>query len=395
MTDSLGHIRRIAWREIFPWLILLRTFRIAISPALLALATVATLLSPLGWQFAGRLFLSTELRDAKLAAPHLAAELSPAVLSWVPAGANNVLLKAYLEFTQPLARLFRLELSLSEAAYYAFGFCWLMAIWSLPGAVITRRAVVELATDEPPGIRASLSYALKKYLWYLLTPFYPLLGIVGLALPIALLGWIVWLLPGLGVALAGVTWILVAIAGVAAMWLIGGFILGWPLMWPTVSAERDGDPFEAFSRSYAYVYGKPLHYFFYFLVAALFGALCFTIVAVAATIVREFGFWALSWGSGGLAAAELRAHAADVSFGKFYSSELGTLWTFGATLVGLVLGLINAVVSAFCFSYFFCAASAIYLLLRHDVDEKEMDEVFIEPQPTTALPLATVAGSSD
>jgi len=395
MTNTPGHIRHIAWREIFPWLILLRTFRIAISPSLLALATIAVLITPLGWRFADRLFLSPALRDAPAAASRLTTELSPAVLSWVPAGASNALLKAYLEFTQPLFRLFRLELSLSEAAYYAFGFLWMMAIWSLPGAVITRRAVVELATGAPPGIRASVSYSLKKYLWYLLTPFYPLLGIVGLALPIALLGWLVWLLPGLGVALAGLTWILVAIAGLAAMWLIGGLILGWPLMWPTISAERDGDPFEAFSRSYAYVYGKPLHYFFYFLVAALFGALCFTVVMVAAAIVREFGFWALSWGSGGLAAAELRAHATDVSFGKFYSSEIGALWTFGATLVGLVLGLINAVVSAFRFSYFFCSASAIYLLLRHDVDEKEMDEVFVEPQPTTSPPTATIQNTAD
>jgi len=83
------------------------------------------------------------------------------------------------------------------------------------------------------------------------------------------------------------------------------------------------------------------------------------------------------------AAAELRAHALDVSVGEFHSSELGIFWTFGATLIGLVIGLINAVASAFRFSFFFCSASAIYLLLRHDVDEKEMDEVFLEPKTIT------------
>jgi hypothetical protein len=166
-------------------------------------------------------------------------------------------------------------------------------------------------------------------------------------------------------------------------------------MWPTISAERDGDPFEAFSRSYAYVYGKPLHYFFYILIAAIFGTLCLAVVWAAATIVQEFGFWALSWGSGGPSAAELWTHARDVANGEFHSSKLGALWTSGATLIGLVVALIDAVVAAFRYSFFFCAASAIYLLLRHDVDEKEMYEVFVEPQLITAPLPATTPHTAD
>ena len=83
---------------------------------------------------------------------------------------------------------------------------------------------------------------------------------------------------GFGSVLAGLLWIFVVIAGLGALWLFGGLIFGWPLMWPTISAERDGDPFEAFSRSFSYVYGKPLHYFFYVVVAAAFGALCWAVV---------------------------------------------------------------------------------------------------------------------
>jgi len=386
MTDSPGQIRHVAWREIFPWLILLRTFRIAISPLLLALATLAVLLNPIGWSLSSRIFLTQAQRVAQPATSQLAAALPPAIQAWLPADASNALLGAYFQLAEPLARLYRLEFTLSEAAYYVFGFIWTMAIWSLPGGVITRRAVVQLATDEPLGIRPAVTYAASKYLWYLLTPLYPLLGILALAAPIAILGWIVWLLPGLGALLAGIAWLGVAVAGVAAMWLIGGLIFGWPLMWPTISAERDGDPFEAFSRSYAYVYGKPLHYFFYVLVAAFFGTLCYAVVVGAATIVQEFGFWALSWGSGGPNAAELRADALDVYLGNAHPSDRGTFWNAGATLVGLVIGLIDSTVTAFRFSYFFCTTSAIYLLLRHDVDEKEMDEVHVETVPTSVPP---------
>jgi hypothetical protein len=391
MTDSPGMIRQIAWREIFPWLILFRVFRIAISPALLALATLAVLVSPVGWWLAGRLFLTPAQLSAQPGASILVGGLPPAVLTWFPGGVNNVLLRTYSELTEPLGRLFRLEITLAEAAYYTLGFLWVIAVWAFPGGVITRRAIVQLATDEPLGIRPAIDYACRKYLWYVLAPLYPLLGVAALAVPIAALGFALWLLPGLGAVLAGLAWPLVIVAGVAGMWLVGGIVFGWPLMWPTISAERDGDPFEAFSRSYAYVYGKPLQYFFYVAVAAVFGMLCFAVAWGAAAIVREFGFWALSWGAGGPAAAELRDYALDVAAGEFRETDFGGTWRIGATLVGLAIGLIEAVLVAFRFSFFFCTASAIYLLLRHDVDEKEMDEVFVESPVSVSKDVKTDA----
>ena len=56
MTEEQGVVRRISWRDLFPWLILFRTFRIAIAPELLALATLAVLLAPLGWGLADFVF---------------------------------------------------------------------------------------------------------------------------------------------------------------------------------------------------------------------------------------------------------------------------------------------------------------------------------------------------
>jgi hypothetical protein len=383
MTDSAGQIRRIAWGEVFPWLLIFRCFRIAISPSLLALATIAVLVSPIGWQLSAKLFLSKEVQERQLPHSHLVEALPPAVQSWLPSVTENPFFATYLELAEPLARLFRLEFSLAETAFYFCGLLWTMAIWSFPAGVITRRAIVQLATEEPLSIGSAVAFASRKYVWYFLTPFYPLIGLFLLALPVTCLGIVLWLLPGIGAALAGFSWPLVIVAGVAAMWLVGGLMLGFPLMWPTISAERDGDPFEAFSRSYAYVYGKPLHYFFYAIVAALFGALSFIVVLLAVVIVREFGFWALSWGAGGPLAIELRADALDFISGDFDPAHTGIMWKIGTTLIGLFVAVIESITSAFRFSYFFCAASAIYLLLRHDVDEKEMDEVFVEPKITT------------
>jgi hypothetical protein len=173
-------------------------------------------------------------------------------------------------------------------------------------------------------------------------------------------------------------------------------LFGFPLMWPTISAERDGDAFEAFSRSFSYVYGKPLHYFFYVVIAALFGALCWAVVESAGAFIVEFGFWALAWGGTARHVVPLRQLAIDFAQGIPRPVETSTPLLIGSTLLGLVVGLIQATVIAFRYSFFFVAASAIYLLLRQDVDEKEMDEVYLENAgpPLAAPPVAQVAAET-
>ena len=49
--------------------------------------------------------------------------------------------------------------------------------------------------------------------------------------------------------------------------LLLGLAFGWPLMWATISTEGT-DSFDALSRSYAYVFQRPLRYLFYVVVRA-------------------------------------------------------------------------------------------------------------------------------
>ena len=429
MTDQQGVIRRIAWRDLFPWLILLRTFRIAIAPAGLAVATLAVLVAPLGWGLADWIFRPpprlaytgtplAEIREDALAAlgtleggrtpprsraswrsriprsenSTLFGQMPLAVTAYIPA-ARTALFEAYFDLAEPLARFFQLKMTVNETAYYAFGILWTLAVWAFPGGLITRRAVVQLATESPPGLRPTAAFACRRYHWYFLAPLYPLLGLLLLAVPIALVGLPIRVAIGLGSILAGLVWILVAIAGLGAMWLLGGLIFGWPLMWPTISAERDGDAFEAFSRSYSYVYGKPLHYFFYVVVAAAFGALCWAVVSSAMLLVQEFGFWALAWGGGGEAVTTIHGQALDFAAGRGVPQTSNSALKIGATLIGLVVALVQSAAIAFRYSYFFSAASAIYLLLRHDVDEKEMDEIDAADEVASAVPSTAPAAA--
>ena len=86
---------------------------------------------------------------------------------------------------------------------------------------------------------------------------------------------------------------------------------------------------------------------------------------------------------------------------------------FGGILMALSIGLVRLIETGFVFSFFWCVAGAIYLLLRQDVDDKELDEIYIPaetspphgplttaatpaPEPTPApVPTSDVAPQSD
>src|SRR6185369_4907674 len=101
----------------------------------------------------------------------------------------------------------------------------------------------------------------------------------------------------LGVLFVGIIWPVVLLCGLFIAILLVGLLFGWPLMWPTVSAEGT-DSFDALSRSYSYTYQRPVHYLFYASVAGILGMLAWIVVVIFANGVITYSFWAASWGSG-------------------------------------------------------------------------------------------------
>lgn len=391
MTDERGVLRRIAWRELFPWLIIFRTFRISISPTLLAVATLAVFLTTVGGFLGSRVFLAYE--KAPDGAPPLRALAPVAVAKYLPQESSSAS-QGYFQLADPVYRVFRRELTIAHAANYVFFSLWSLAVWAIAGGIITRRAVVELGAEETPGFVDTVKFAGRRYLWYFLAPLYPLVGVLILMLPIAGLG-LIARVTDLGVVLAGLLWVFVILAGLVAAWLLAGLLFGFPLMWGTISAEREGDAFEAFSRSFSYVYGKPLHYLFYAVVAALFGALCWAAVEYGAALILEFGFWAFSWGAGGERAKNIADLANPGFLPLLFRDDLPegqSVLKFGALLIALAIDLVRLVSVGFVMSFFWCVAGAIYLLLRQDVDDKELDDIYIPAEtPQPHGPLTTAA----
>ena len=185
------------------------------------------------------------------------------------------------------------------------------------------------------------------------------------AIPVLVLGFI--MRANVGLLLGGFLWPLALVAGVFMALLLLGVLFGWPLMWATISAEGT-DSFDALSRTYAYLFQRPLHYLFYMVVAGFLGWLGWLLVQNFAAGVVWMGYWAAGWGSGN-----------DQIQSILGSGEpLGGVGYAGAVLVRFFAGCVKLLAVGYLFSYFWTAAAAIYFLLRRDVDATEMDEVFLD-----------------
>jgi hypothetical protein len=165
----------------------------------------------------------------------------------------------------------------------------------------------------------------------------------------------------------GLLWPLALVAGLLMTLLLLGVLFGWPLMWATISAEGT-DSFDALSRSYAYLFQRPLHYLFYTIVAGFIGWLGWLFVENFAAGVVWMSYWAAGWGTGS-------QRLGDIMGGR---AELSALGYGGAALVRFWVECVKLLAVGYLFSYLWVASTAVYFLLRRDVDATEMDEVYLD-----------------
>jgi len=389
-------IRAVAWSELFPWLSIVRAFRLAIAVRTLILGAMGILLTVSVWGVIGLTF-GTDEDATRWLQPFTACPWT-ALTSIVPdqptlptaiditaetLGASGPVSGPWTLLTSPATEgLSRTGLSLRALACLILCGLWGAAVWAFFGAAICRTAAVRLAADEQIGVGAALRYASRKWPAYFAAPLLPVGGVLLATIAVLVLGWIMQFNPGL--VLAGALWWLVLVAGFLMAVLQLGLLSGWPLMWAAISTEGT-DSFDALSRSYAYVFQRPLRYLFYIVVAAVIGWLGWLLVKNFAAGVIWLGYWAAGWGCGQDTIASI-LHPGD---------ELSDVGRIGAGMIRFWTGCVKLLAVGYLFSYFWSASASVYFLLRRDVDATEMDEVFLDADAAEQeAPLSPVADNS-
>lgn len=386
MTDHLAKLAGISWGHFVRWFVLGRVFRIATQARTLVPASLGVVTTIFGWWVLAQAFSGTNDRalnallksyescpwtDQSFYSPTWTNWLLPEHEQGLGAIPENAVLAPAKQLSKPVIRIFDASQTFTGTLFLLLAAVWAAAIWAYFGGMLTRAALWQLTREEPASIGSVLRHARKRWFSYFTAPLLPLGGVFLVTLVLLLLG--LWMRASL--LFGGLFWPLALIGGITMAVLMIGLLFGWPLMHATISAEGS-DGFDALSRSYSYVFQRPIHYLFYIVAASALGFAGLMFVQFFAGLVMSLTEWSVSWGSG----RELM-QTATAGNKTAITAGLAGHDRWGVALFTFWKGCIVLAVIGYAFGYFWTAISAIYLLLRHDADGAEISELYQEESP--------------
>ncbi len=449
MSDQPVMVSKFSWDEVFPWTIIFKTLPIAAGFTVLVLATLGVFATPMGWLLSEKIFINeVAVADDAVFKELIQINRSPyrGVLDAETNVSNNfrvlgVALSGpklvYHRFVDPFTRLFEGNLGFRKFAYLLFGCLWTLVVWAFFGTAISRVCLLRLCRDEQSGLDDGFEFAIDNFGTCLSALSMPLLGIAVLVIPNFFIGLLLNF--DVGTVIGGLIWFVVILLSFCVALLLLGLMFGWPLMVASVSCESQNS-LDAMTRSFAYTFQRPLHYLFYSVIAVLFGGFCWFIVSKLAIAVIGLSFWTTSWGANagneermtiirGEQAQEFEVpvivtdevvpnslvqtqpqvtpnpqttaepkttpagESADQpetdnkTVATFKDHKNSASLIFGQRVISFWTSFARTVAVAFLYGLFWCMASAVYLLLRYDVDETEMDEIYqVDERRTYELP---------
>lgn len=263
----------------------------------------------------------------------------------------------------------------------------LLCVWSVVGGAITRIAALEYAKDESLRLIDALKFSVKKFWSYFWSPCIPAIGVILFAL-FNVLGGFIGKFGGVGnmfvafgFPLAIILSLMIAFIGVVG-------VIGMCLMFPTISAEGS-DAFDAMSRAYSYVLSKPKKYILYFFTTTISTIFFVIFVGFVVSFVINITFDTVGIGMG----EKFKNIVATVKIHPNYCSIVGTnITSFKAGLsslpglseklvacsIMLCLIFLKVGVAGFAVAYLASAKTIVYFLMRRDVDETDISDVYIE-----------------
>jgi hypothetical protein len=395
MTDGAAKLSGIAWGHFLRWFVRGRVFRLSIQVRSLTLSTLAVLLTVFGWWLIAQPFGAGDGGKDRVAGYTSCPWTPPRVgspldifMSRMPSGPDmgkpptDAVVDPWWRLSLPVVQSLNYRRTFVDVAFLSLCILWAALVWGLFGGAITRAALVQLTREEPVSLGASLRFAGRRWLSYFSAPIFPLLGIVVVSAGLMVLGWTM----RASLLIGGIFWPLALVGGVVMAVLALGLLIGWPLMHSAIGAEGS-DSFDALSRSYSYVYQRPMHYLLYLGAAILLGLLGTFVVHVFSGAVEALTAWGVSWGAG----VENTRNAIDGTAEAI--GKTSTLDGWGVSLINFWQGVVRAIVIGFAFAFLWTSAAAIYLLLRHDADGAELDEIFIDDGAET-FPLPNLAADA-
>ena len=363
----------IDWYRATPWWRLIsQSIAISWRTSHILLCAAALLLTQLGINFSHWLFASDTQAFAvqwlqpasfKPALTPLVERSQNSLNTWV-APAPDGFLDVWQKYATPSYSLLQ-DLSLRRLATAVADTLWIVAIWAIVGGLLARRSVQELGLRITAPWVDSVRWVRTRWAsiaWAVLMP-------LSLVLALCLIPWCIgWIanLTWIGSGLATLLMIPIVLLGIGLGWVCAISLFGFSFSTVAIVTENQADAFDGMSRASAYTFQRPATLIVGVLVAQWLGYFAGSIVSIVlytgTTLVAK-------------------------AFGASSRLPLGSP---EAWLAPVLQGIGPLLLTAYGFSFFWTASTALYLILRKEIDHAEYDSISMpndeNPKPLPQLP---------
>ncbi|MBL8761848.1 MAG: hypothetical protein JNL50_11165 [Phycisphaerae bacterium] len=375
---AVGSPRQATLRDFLDellWPTLLRAGAMSLRPERIAIAYVTLLLISLAMHLARLAPGAPELLAGagSLLADHTQ-RAKDAVLHLAPAE----LASAFTSYAAALASLIRQ----SPWAALACALPWLL-IAPVGAAAICRLTAIETAHRVMAAWPVGVGFSLRAAKAAILAVLAPLILVALGVLALAVAGAAIFSVGPVGVV--GAIFYVLALAAAAGLVLLAaGWLLGLPLLVPSVACEGP-DPIDAVQRVLAYLVGRPLRLAAYSLVLIAELVILAAVVNAIVHATLDLAAWSLSRFAGPEAAAALAGGQDDLAGAWKSAARIIRFWREA------FLGLVPAVVFSFV-----CAGWTIaYLLVRQLHDGQDRAEIWMPGMIPGTLARTSAADDDD
>ncbi len=264
--------------------------------------------------------------------------------------------------------------------YIVFG-VWFLLIWSFFAGAINRTAAYRIARDESITLREGLNFGAQTWANHFLAILFIAIFLAASFFMCVLATFILGFIPYAGELVLIFVFLLIFVAAFLITLLLAGLLFGFNMISSAIGVDKV-DSFDAISRSYSYVLGRPWQTLLYTFLPLLFIIVFLYFGEVFQDVARK----AVAWGFGSEAYAPMGKYFQSNKSWTSIVQELGiepaprVTMQIAAAVIKVFLWLAQLFIYATAIAYWLSARTKAYLLLRKEVDGDEVEEMFLDEE---------------
>lgn len=257
---------------------------------------------------------------------------------------------------------------------------YVIVVMAFAGGAICRLAALEFSRGEKPGLTEAIKFSWQKLGGFLTAPAIPI-GIMIVAGTMIIVLGTAGNIPVVGNLIMALGVPFALIIGLVISLFLVGTIMGANIMFPAIAYEGSNG-LDAISRSFAYVFAHPWAVTFYGMLAWVYGAFSYFIVRSFAFLLLFITFTLLDFGlsnsTGGSNLEEIWAKPELFNLLRENPElTLNSMDMASSLIIASAVLTVVAMLIAFVVSFYYCACTIIYALMREKVDKTPTNHIYI------------------